>query len=349
MGSCSPFVIEAAEVQRLCKEAGLSEIQYLATLVKPTQLLARAPISRFCVGAVGLGASGRIFKGVNLEFEGLPLNHSVHAEQFLVANAAQHGEVQLRFIAVSAAPCGHCRQFLQEVWGVPEINIMIADEHAETQSLLYFLPHRFGPDDLEESTALVFEPHFIGLTFWPMNSPELNPKLNLCNGDEGEKEDVLNLCIGDGHAKEDALNLCNGDADVKEDHLNFCNSDGNVKEENIDSFEGLYQLGVAALKAANSAHAPYSKCPSGIALMTTKGNICTGFYIESAAFNPSLSPLQAALVAFLCQDGGNYEDIIHAVLVEKKGAVVQQGDTIKLALQKISPKCSFHLLNCKIK
>ena len=39
-------------------------------------------------GAVSLGASERIFKGVKLEFEGLPLNHSVHAEQFLVANAA---------------------------------------------------------------------------------------------------------------------------------------------------------------------------------------------------------------------------------------------------------------------
>lgn len=338
MGGCSPFVIEADEVQRLCKEAGLSEIQYLATLVKPTQLLARAPISKFYVGAVGLGASGRIFKGVNLEFEGLPLNHSVHAEQFLVANAAQHGELQLRFIAVSAAPCGHCRQFLQELWGVPEINILIADEHAETRSLLYFLPHRFGPDDLEESTPLVFEPHFNGLAFWSMNSPELNSKLNLCNGDQDVKEDALNLCNRDGDVKEDTFDLCNGDGDLKEESIH-----------NFSDSEDLYQLRVAGLKAANSSHAPYSKCPSGIALMTTKGKICTGFYIESAAFNPSLSPLQAAIVAFICQDGGNYEDIVHAVLVEKKGAVVQQGDTIKLALQKISPKCSFHLFNCYIK
>jgi len=338
MAGDSPFVIEADEVQRFCKEAGLSERQYLATLVKPTQLLARVPISKFCVGAVGLGASGRIFKGVNLEFEGLPLNQTVHAEQFLVANAAQHGELQLRFIAVSAAPCGHCRQFLQEVWGVPEINILIADEHAETQSLLYFLPHRFGPDDLEESTPLVFEPHFNGLAVPSMNSPELNLKLNLCNGDGGVKEDALNLCNGDGDVKEDTLNLCNGDGDVKEESIH-----------NFSSSEGFYQLRVAALKAANSSHAPYSKCPSGVALMTTKGKICTGFYIESAAFNPSLSPLQAAIVAFLCQEGGNYEDIVHVALVEKEGAVVQQGDTVKLALQKISPKCSFHLFNCYIK
>ena len=86
-------MIKADEVQHLCKVAGLSEMQYIATLVKSTQTLARPAISRFYVGAVGLGVSGHIFKGANLEFEGLPLNHSVHAEQFLVANVTHHGEL----------------------------------------------------------------------------------------------------------------------------------------------------------------------------------------------------------------------------------------------------------------
>ena len=53
--------------------------------------------------------------GVNLEFPGLPLQHSVHAEQFLIANAACHGERGLLRIAVNAAPCGHCRQFIAEL------------------------------------------------------------------------------------------------------------------------------------------------------------------------------------------------------------------------------------------
>ncbi len=65
--------------------------------------------------AVALGASGRIFFGVNLEFARLPLYNSVHAEQFLVANALHHGERELRKLAVSAAPCGHCRQFFSEL------------------------------------------------------------------------------------------------------------------------------------------------------------------------------------------------------------------------------------------
>jgi len=195
--------------------------------------------------------------------------------------------------------------------------ILIADEHAESESLLYFLPHRFGLDDLEESMPPVFQTHFNGLAFRSMNSPGLNLKCN------------------DGDVKEDALNLCNGDVDVKEEDIH-----------NPSGSEDLHQLKVAALKVANLSHAPYSKCPSGIALMTTKGDICTGFYIESAAFNPSLFPLQDGIIAFLCQDGENYEDIVYAVLVEKEGVVVQQGDTIKLALQKFFPKCSFHLFNC---
>lgn len=103
------FVIEASRAEKLRHDSGLGVEQFLASLVQPTADLARPPISKFHVGAVGLGYSGRIFRGVNLEFEGLPLNYTVHAEQFLVANALQHGEKRIVFLAVSAAPCGHCR------------------------------------------------------------------------------------------------------------------------------------------------------------------------------------------------------------------------------------------------
>ena len=61
--------------------------------------------------AVGLGASGALYVGVNLEFARLPLYNSVHAEQFLLVNALHHGERAIQRLAVSAAPCGHCRQF----------------------------------------------------------------------------------------------------------------------------------------------------------------------------------------------------------------------------------------------
>ena len=92
--------------------------------------LARVPISVFHVGAVGLGASGRVYVGVSVEFHGVPLCHSVNAEQFLVANAAAAGESALRAVAVSHMPCGHCRQFLQEIRGATGIQILVTS-HAE--------------------------------------------------------------------------------------------------------------------------------------------------------------------------------------------------------------------------
>ena len=64
---------------------------------------------------MGLGSSGALYVGVNLEFVRLPLYNSVHAEQFLLVNALHHGEREIRRLAVSAAPCGHCRQFYSEL------------------------------------------------------------------------------------------------------------------------------------------------------------------------------------------------------------------------------------------
>nr|KYP41771.1 Cytidine deaminase [Cajanus cajan] len=100
-------------------------------------------------------------------------------------------------------------------------------------------------------------------------------------------------------------------------------------------------LTLAALEAANASHAPYSACPSGVALLDSKGALYKGSYIESAAYNPSLGPLQAALVAFISAGGGDYEDIAAAVLVEKEGALIKQDHTARLLLHSIAPLCRF--------
>jgi cytidine deaminase len=39
----------------------------------------------------------------------------VHGEQFLIANLLLHQERSLQSLAISAAPCGHCRQFYSEL------------------------------------------------------------------------------------------------------------------------------------------------------------------------------------------------------------------------------------------
>ncbi|KAJ4708629.1 Cytidine deaminase [Melia azedarach] len=299
------FVIEASEAESLAQKSGLTVPQLLPTLVKSAQTLARPPISNYHVGVVGLGSSGRIFFGGNLEFPGLPLHHSVHAEQFLITNLILNAEPKIQYFAVSSAPCGHCRQFLQEIRDAPDIKIFIAssentnsdmkDEHnLNYYPLSHFLPDRFGPDDLlDKDVPLLLETHHNGLSF--VNE--------------------------DGN-----------------DHQNLCN--GQISEHSVT-------LKSAALEAANKSHAPYSKCPSGVAIMDSEGKIYKGSYMESAAYNPSLGPVQAALVAYVAGgNGGGYERIVAAVLVEKEGPIVGQEQTARMLLQVISPKCQFNVFHC---
>lgn len=55
-----------------------------------------------------------MYLGTNTEMQGLPLNATIHAEQFAMVIALQAGEGIISF-AATAAPCGHCRQFLNEL------------------------------------------------------------------------------------------------------------------------------------------------------------------------------------------------------------------------------------------
>jgi cytidine deaminase len=100
-----------------------------------------APISGFHVGAVAVGASGAFYLGSNLEFTGVPLSATLHAEQSAVLNAWMHGESKLQALTISAAPCGHCRQFLWELPDAATLPIFI--EQTQT-TLNQLLPTPFG-------------------------------------------------------------------------------------------------------------------------------------------------------------------------------------------------------------
>ena len=55
-------------------------------------------------------------------------------------------------------------------------------------------------------------------------------------------------------------------------------------------------IAIALLEAGTRAHAPYSAAPSAVALRTADGRAFAAGCVESVAFNPSISALQAALV-----------------------------------------------------
>ncbi len=118
----------------------------LASFLSEARHLARVPISGFRVGSAALGGSGTVYLGANQEFENLPLNFTVHAEQAAVINARSHGEKKLLALAVSEAPCGYCRQFLTEL-GSP-LQIVLG---GEVRELLDLLPGHFSLDSGDEN------------------------------------------------------------------------------------------------------------------------------------------------------------------------------------------------------
>jgi cytidine deaminase len=75
---------------------------------------AYAPYSNFLVGAAALLRDGRVVTGVNVENASYPLG--VCAERCAlsraVAEGARPGDVEA--VAVTASPCGGCRQWLYE-------------------------------------------------------------------------------------------------------------------------------------------------------------------------------------------------------------------------------------------
>lgn len=117
----------------------------LTALLPAAAKLARPPVSNFYVGAVARGLSGKVYLGANVEFAGEALSFTVHAEQSAIANAWMNGEEGIDRIAVTAAPCGYCRQFLNELTTADRLEIQLPDG---TFRLADLLPHAFGPRDL---------------------------------------------------------------------------------------------------------------------------------------------------------------------------------------------------------
>ncbi|MGH9433218.1 MAG: cytidine deaminase [Terriglobia bacterium] len=92
---------------------------------------------------------------------------------------------------------------------------------------------------------------------------------------------------------------------------------------------------LVALSAARMSYAPYSKGYAGIALATRSGEIYTGPYAENAAYNPSMSPMEAAL-AHLNLCGAAYGDIERAVLVQARPSLASQVDASEIVLRAVS-------------
>jgi len=145
--------IDAQQLAELTRASKMTEAEVLLALLPIAAALAKPPISEFYVGAIAKGKSGDIYMGANLELPGEALFHSVHAEQSAISHAWLSGESQIVDIIVNASPCGHCRQFMNELVDGAKIAIHLPAQ--DSHSLAYYLPYAFGPTDLNVTSPLL--------------------------------------------------------------------------------------------------------------------------------------------------------------------------------------------------
>lgn len=252
---------------------------------------ARACVSSFAVGAVVESTScdempGNLYLGANVEFSGLTLGATLHAEQSAINNAWLHGETGIRRIAVTAPPCGHCRQFLNELAAAETLEVVIAEADSPANpsyskhSLATLLPVPFSPANLgSEVRLLQAMRHRVSV-----QSPH-------------------------GEAAQDPLVA-------------------------------------AAVAAAQTSYAPYTRNFAGVALATSAGEIVTGRLAENVAFNPTLSPMASALAAWAIRDPG-HSGLTAAVLVEVPTTVNQRANAASL-LSSVAPDVSMKYLTAEL-
>ncbi len=109
---------------------------------------AYARYSKFRVGTALLAASGRVYRGCNVENASYGL--TVCAERVAFFNAVTAGERHFVALAVvsdgAATPCGACRQVMAEF--APELKVLVADARrrgpVKTFLLNELLPSRFS-------------------------------------------------------------------------------------------------------------------------------------------------------------------------------------------------------------
>lgn len=138
-------VIASDEVEQLMKVSGQSEVDLALTLVGLAAEYARVPLSDFRVGAIAHGGSGSLYFGANQEFEGTNIGQTIHAEQCAITNALNHGEFDITNVSVNVTPCGHCRQFMNELATAKTLKVNLPHFRKPLQEIL---PFSFGPDDL---------------------------------------------------------------------------------------------------------------------------------------------------------------------------------------------------------
>jgi len=285
MGLAGKWRIPLDMRTKLESDLGVSTDTLMQKLLVVAQHLAVPVVSVFHVGAAGLGVSGNVYLGTNIEVSSgiyasnvCGFHYTIHAEQAVVLNMFEQGERGLRSIYISHVPCGMCRQFMTELPDFRDITVW-TPQLGTVMSLGTLLPHSFGPVDLG-----------IDRTLLPWGTA--NP-IALPSSSEARAVDA--------------------------------------------------RLAHEVEAAAQRAYAPYTSSYAGAVLTDRDGRHFSGSAVESVAFNPSTSPLQAALMSLFVH-GGKVEDIVSGCLAEDPSSQVTYKGSDGALLAAVAPWAALWLI-----
>ena len=103
---------------------------------------AYAPYSKFHVGAAVRARDGRVFEGVNVENAAYPLGICAERSALAVAVVSGCRPGDLEEIAITASPCGGCRQWLYE-FGLARVTFRASNGEVVTRTPAELLPETF--------------------------------------------------------------------------------------------------------------------------------------------------------------------------------------------------------------
>lgn len=188
-------VLPAETVGRVVGAAQIEIGALMMQLLPLAKLYAVVPVSGFKVGAVAagmpIGGTSRcnLYLGANFEFSNAALSFTAHAEQAATNNAWLSGEQGVQSLAINAAPCGYCRQFLFELVTAKQLTILLPDANRPAgyaaEPLTNFLPKPFGPGDLNVQGGLMdpaLSSHSLALTDGSPADPVIDAALKAASG-----------------------------------------------------------------------------------------------------------------------------------------------------------------------
>jgi cytidine deaminase len=103
---------------------------------------AYAPYSKFHVGAAVLTRDGHVIEGVNVENAAYPLGTCAERSALSRAVTEGFGPGAIEAAALTASPCGGCRQWLHE-FGVDRVTFRNASGEIVTRTPDELLPESF--------------------------------------------------------------------------------------------------------------------------------------------------------------------------------------------------------------